>query len=278
MGLFSDMAKLGLGKYENKDIYEEKKAAEAKEKVVAAPVVKVEEDFLYDKHYVCPVCDLSFTSKCVKAGRVKAIGKDTDLRPYYEQLDPLKYDAISCDKCGYSAIIRYWGKISTRQAKEIKQEIGYSFKGLDTDMSKFSYDDAITRYKLAVITSIVKNAKNSEKAYTCLKLAWVIRGKIKSLDKNDPAIKDLAADEMECIVNAYQGFVEAISLEPFPIAGMDENTLKYILADLARRQKKYEEAARFISAVLQSRGATARLKDEALKLKEMIREEMRRQQ
>ena len=278
MGLFSDMGKFGLGKYENTDIYAEDKKAEAEKKAAAAPVVRVEEDFLYDKHYECPVCGAQFMAKAVKAGRIKSVGKDTDLRPYYDYLDPLKYDIIACDRCGYSAITRYFGKLSTRQAKEVRQEIGANFSGFETGMTKLSYDDAILRYKLAVITSMVKKAKNSEKAYTCLKLAWVIRGKRKTLDVNDPEVKSLYDDELECLSNAYEGFVNAISTEPFPIAGMDENTLKYILADLARKLKKYEESARLIAAVLQSRGASSRLKDETLKLKEMLKEEMKKNQ
>lgn len=272
MGLFSDMGKFGLSKYEKADVLAEKNKM-AVEKQVEAPVVKVEEDFLYDKHYECPVCGLPFVSKSIKIGRVKAVGKDTDLRPIYDQLDPIKYDIITCDKCGYSSITRYFGKLSTRQARDIKAEIGTTFSGIDNSMSKFSYDDAILRYKLAVISSIVKNAKNSERAYTCLKLAWIIRGKRLSLDKNDEAIKGLYEDELECLKNAYDGFVKAISNEPFPIAGMDENTLKYILADLARKLKKYEESARFIASVLQSRAASSRLKDEALKLKELVKQE-----
>ena len=79
---------------------------------------------------------------------------------------------------------------------------------------------------------------------------------------------------MDCIKNAYDGFVLAISNEPFPIAGMDENTLKYIMADLARKLKKYEESARLLSAVLTSKSANHRLKDAALELKELIKRDV----
>lgn len=45
-------------------------------------------------------------------------------------------------------------------------------------------------------------------------------------------------DERECLKNAYEGFLKAISSEAFPMAGMDENTLQYLLADLAREAWK----------------------------------------
>ena len=82
-------------------------------------------------------------------------------------------------------------------------------------------------------------------------------------------------DERECLKNAYEGFLKAISSETFPIAGMDENTLQYLLADLARRLGKNEDALRLLSMVITSRSASSRMKDEALKLKDMIRESIK---
>lgn len=279
MSLFSGMDELGLGQYEGMNIIEEKKSADAGKTDNGEPRKSpeaMEEEILYDKHYKCPVCDLNFTSKCVKVGKVKIAGKDTDLRPVYEFMDPHKYDVITCDKCGYSAIGRYFGKLSTRQVKEIHEQIGNNFKGIDNHMSMYSYDDSIMRYKLALLTAIVKKAKNSERAYTCLKYAWVLRGKRLSLDSKDSSIKELYIDELECIKNAYEGFVIAMSEEPFPIAGMDENTLKYIMADLARKLKRFDESVKLLGGVITSRTVSPRLKDEALKLKELIREDLKK--
>ncbi len=274
MGLFSDLGKFGLGKYEKTDVFADEKK-EVASTGDSATVEKKEEDFIYDKHYECPVCGVNFVSKCVKAGKVKLAGKDQDLRPVYEHMDPLKYDVITCDTCGYSAITRYFGKVSTRQCKELKQEVGSSFSGLPVGAeTKFSYDDAILRYKLAVITTVVKKAKNSERAYTCLKLAWVLRGKRFSLN-NEPELENqLLEEEKECLANAYEGFYTAISTEQYPIAGMDESTLKYILAELARGLKKYNESARLLADVITSKATSARLKDEALKLKDILKAEI----
>ena len=59
------------------------------------------------------------------------------------------------------------------------------------------------------------------------------------------------------------------------MAGMDENTLNYLLADLARRLGKNEDALRLLSMVITSRSASSRMKDEALRLKDMIRESIK---
>lgn len=274
MNLFSDMDRLGLGFLKDMDIIEKEEPQVAKlNKPV--PVVKTEEDVIYDKSYICPVCDLPFVSKCVRTGKVKLENKDTDLRPIYDFMDPLKYDAIACDKCGYAAVTRYFGKLSTKQAKELKEKIGKKFSGLNTINPVYSYDDAIIRHKLALVSSMVKEAKNSERAYTCLKLSWVLRGKREHLPKNDSSIKAVYAEELECVQNAYEGFAKAISKEAFPIAGMDEKTLIYIMADLARRLKKYNDATQLLSRLMKDNGTSQRLKDEAYKLNELIKEELK---
>ncbi len=277
MGLFSGLEQLGLGKYHDAKLMEEKKedntlsgAGENQ-----GPKVK-EEDVLYDKRYTCPVCDISFTSKTVRAGKIKLIGKDTDLRAVYEIADPHKYDVIACENCGYSAVGRYFGKLSTRQMKDIKDQVGTNFRGISNDKELFSYDDAILRYKLALVCSIVKHAKNSEKGYTSLKMAWVLRGKRLTLKPGDTTILQLYEEEMECISNAYACFVEALANEMMPIAGMDENTIKYLMAELARKLKKYDDSAKLLAEVITSKATPARLKEEALNVKELLKEDIKK--
>lgn len=279
MGLFSDLEKYGIkSNIENEDIIQKKNPVQQEKKITPIVVEKKEEDFIYSRHYKCPVCDMDFMAMNVKASGIKAIGRDTDLRPIYDVFDPLKYDAISCDKCGYSAISRYFKEVTTKQSKLIKEQLGSSFSGLDNILPKYSYDDALVRHKLALVCSVAKQAKNSERAYTCLKLAWILRGKMQTLNIKDEQekelIKELYRDEKECILNAYEGFMLAITKENYPIAGMDEITMKYLLADLARKLKKFDVAMRFVSDILTSKTAANRIKDEALKEKELIKRDM----
>lgn len=281
MGLFSDMGRFGLGEYENTEVLKRKKrkAAVSKGSTQEEPAinpVEREKEALFDKNYTCPVCDCSFKVKSIRVGKVKLTDKDTDLRPIYDGIDPIKYDVIVCDKCGYSALTRYFGKLSTRQMKDIYDNIGSHFHGIDNTVDMYTYDDAIARYKLALITAVVKRAKNSERAYISMKLAWILRGKRLTLKRGDAEIKELYANEMECIKNAYEGFCDAISSELFPIAGMDENTLQYVMADMARRLRKYDEAVKLLGRIITSKDVSPRLKEQALTLKELIKEELKK--
>lgn len=281
MGIFSGLENFGLGKLKDANLYEEEKAVkEAQGAGTAATAAKTEvqeKDVLLDKKYTCPICENEFTAKIVRTGKAKLLSADTDLRPKYSPVDSTKYEALVCPKCGYAALSRFFPHVMPTQAKMIKENISSNFKGLPAYGEIYTYDDAIARYKLALVNTVVKKAKLSERAYTCLKLAWVIRGKQETLPKEtenyDAIMKELKTEEDELIRNAYEGFETAFSKENFPLCGMDEPTATYLVADLARRSGEYEKASRWISQVITSRTAPDRVKEKARQVKELIKQD-----
>jgi uncharacterized protein len=272
--LFSGLEAFGLGNLSEMDIYEDKEKENTGKPAGEEKAAFSEEENIFDKTYTCPVCDQEFKSKTVKSGKAKLQTLDTDLRPIYQQMDPLKYDAIVCPHCGFAALNRFFKYVTAAQAALIKKNISAAFRGIKESGSIYEYDDAIARHKLALVNAIVKKAKTSERAYTCLKTAWVIRGKAESLPKNLPdhqkQIAELEKEELDFITKAYVGFDEAFSKETFPMCGMDELTITLLMADLARRIGKYDEAGRWISKVLISREANERIKQKARDIKDMM--------
>ncbi len=278
MGILSGLDQFGLGNLENADLY----ATPNKEDKEGAPAHKEPEeiDFLFDKSYTCPVCDKEFKTKTVKVGKAKLLGTDSDLRPKYDKIDSLKYDIILCPHCGYAALSRYFKVLTTPQAKLIKENISKGFKPIP-EHAVYSYDDAMERYKLALANAIVKRGKASEKAYICLKMAWIIRGKMEQLDITDDAYDAMAqqcqTDEMELLKSALEGFLAARQSESFPMCGMDETTVDYLIAVTAIKFEKYDVAAKLVSSILISPNANARMKDKARDLKQQILEERKHQ-
>ena len=100
-GLFAGLEKLGLTNVKNMDVFdkEERKEEEQKEEKKVVHTIE-EKDMIYDKTFKCPVCDREFKSKVVMAGKAKLVSVDTDLRPRYQAIDCIKYDAIVCNCCG----------------------------------------------------------------------------------------------------------------------------------------------------------------------------------
>lgn len=280
MGLLSGLRSLGLGGLEGIDIYEEeeKKVKEA----AAAPPPKVEEkDLIYDKSVNCPVCGSEFTAKIMKSGKAKLVGTDADLRPRYEGLDAVKYDVLLCKECGYAALARYFNSIIPAQAKLVKDNISTIVHMKEYEDETYSYEQAFERYQLALACAVVKKSRVSERAYICLRSAWLLRGWRESLQESgqkDPKqAAELEKQETEYLQNAFKGFMEARKSESFPMCGMDEITVDYLLAVLAVRFKKYEAASRLISGILTASTANARIKDKARDLKDQIQAERKKQ-
>ena len=277
--LFSGLEKLGLSNLKNVEVFEkeeEKVVKKADKKLIH---ILEETDMIFDKSYKCPVCDSEFKNKTVMSGKAKLVSIDTDLRPKYQGIDCIKYDVIVCNNCGYSALTRFFTSVTNQQAKAIKENISSNFRSLDNDGEIYTYDEAILRYQLALANAVVKKGKISERAYTCLKIAWLYRGKAENLDISDidydMKFQELKKEEKDFIASAYEGFINAISKEIFPICGMDESTYTYVTADLARRCKDYETAIKLISQIITSRAASSKVKDRARELKDLIKIEMK---
>ncbi len=281
--LFSGLEKLGLGNItDNMDVFSEnndeklntKETNIKKESHVDVP----EKELVFDKTYHCPVCETTFKSKAVKTGKTKLERTDTDLRPKYMYVDSLKYDSIVCNKCGYSALSRFFNYITDPQTKLIKDNITPNFEGIDETVEFYTYDDAILRHQLALANAVVKKGKISERAYICLKIAWLLRGKAENLPEDeadrDAKIKDLADDEQQFLTEAYQGFISAMAKENFPICGMEKWTYIYLCADLARKAKEFQTSMKLISEILVSKEPTSKLKDKARDLRAFIKQDI----
>lgn len=275
--LFSGLESLGLGNLSGMKLFESEKKETAQSGKAAEAVEVKEADLIFEKTFTCKVCDKEFKTKMVRTGKAKLLSQDSDLRPRYQTVDSLKYDAVVCPHCGFAALSRFFNYMTDAQAKLIKANISTNFKGIKEGEEILTYDEAITRHKLVLVNCVVKRAKASEKAYTCLKLAWLLRGKSETLPAETPNLegvkKELAAQEKEYIANAYEGFMDAFSKEQFPMCGMDETTMTYLVADLGRQIGKYDEALRMVARVLMSKNIGDRIKQKTIDLKEQIREE-----
>lgn len=237
-----------------------------------------ERDAVFEKKYECPVCDAKFTQKAVRMGAIRPISTDTDLRRKYKHFDPIKYDIIACPKCGYAAMGQQSFKLmSSLQRKLLKEQIQANFKGLPEAGELMSYEDALVRYKLALYSGIVKKSKTSERAYLCLKLAWLYRSMGEELDLSEESskekLKKYKEEEKSYLEKAYTGFGTAVQNEMFPICGMDENTFNYLYAELARRTGNLDVAKRMIGLILVSKSATSALKEKARTIKDLLADE-----
>ncbi|MGL4343898.1 MAG: DUF2225 domain-containing protein [Cellulosilyticaceae bacterium] len=256
MNLFKELFDFGFSGLEKVKVYEERVSRNSQKAEENAEQVTIEQ-LLYDKKYECPVCDEKFKSKALRSGRNRHIKSDSDLKPYYSLIDPSIYEVIHCE-CGYTAIERAFAQISPMQKKFIKEEICDKFRPSPREEYR-KIEDAIVLYKLALLTAIVKKAKMGERAYICLKIAWLYR------DMKDEV------QEKAFIEKALEGFSQSLGKERYPLFHLDEYTVIYIVAELYRRIGNKQEAMKYVGTLILS-GANTRLKEKARDLRDIIKE------
>lgn len=278
--LLAGLASMGLGGLKDMAVFEEKtKKPQAEDGKAQAPQI-TEKDMIYDKGYECPLCDHKIIAKTVKAGKCKLSHTDLDLRPVYEGIDVVKYDVVVCPHCGHAAVTRFLQPLSSMQMKLIRENISKNFNMKVQEGETLSYEDAFQRYQLALVNSIVKKARTSERAYVCLKSGWLLRGWQESItgtsEEDQKKKEELAAKEKEYLQNALDGFMTAVQSESFPMCGMDEITTNYLMAVLAMKFERFDVASKLVASILTSPSASARMKDKTRDLKEMILEEIKK--
>lgn len=272
--LLSGLDKLGINTEIFENIYEDVEGVKKENKQEKKSEPLKETDYIFEKTMNCPVCGRQFKSKTVRTGRAKLVATDTDLKPIYAGFEPLKYDVIVCPHCGYAATSKSYGHITPTQEKMIREGISRSFKGISDDNSIYTFYDAIDRHKLALANVICMRGKSSERAYICLKMAWLYRSMISGLPQDDISVsrlrKECMEEERKYIQSAYEGFSYSYTKEAPPICGMDINTLTILLADLARRCDDRESCRRYIETILVSKSVNSRMKDKARDIKELL--------
>lgn len=276
-GLLSGLSELGLGGLENMEVYEQPGDKEAEKQAEEKPEVK-EETFLFDKSYECPVCYQGFKAKTVRSGKLRSLGTDRDLRPLYDQMEPLKYDVVICPHCGYAALTRFFGGLTAGQIKAIKENISANFHPVKEEKEIYTYEEALYRYKLCLANTIVKHGKVSEKAYICLKAGWLLRSMGENLDPAEEdynkKMQEIKEQEKDFLKNALDGLITARQTESYPICGMDEVTLEYLIAVLAMEFEKYDISSRLIYNILNTPTVNNRIKDKAREVKDELLQQM----
>lgn len=235
-----------------------------------------ENAYILDKKMDCPICHKEFSFKQVKTGKARFVGTDEDLRPRYMGVDTIKYDVLFCTHCGYAAVSREFNNVTSKQRQNIMDGISNKFSGVEQHEGIYTYEDAIYRYKMAILTAIVKPSKLSDGAYLALKLSWLYRAALEEQEQSEAPDNNLVNSYKNGAKHyqseAYKGFKNAVAKEYPPICGMDEVTVNYLMSVLAYREGDYDDAQRYAYFVLGSKAASSKLKERQRQIVEKLKE------
>ncbi|MCL2224376.1 MAG: DUF2225 domain-containing protein [Defluviitaleaceae bacterium] len=215
-------------------------------------------DYVYLKSHKCPVCSHDFHDVTMRTGKCRFIESDTDLRAHYKPYDPMLYNIIMCQFCGYAAMTAHFNQMRDSQREAVIKTLAPQFKYKEYPL-ELDATHAKERYLMALLCATLKKTRSSERAMLCLRLSWFA-----DMEEDEEAAKTFR-------IYARKGFELAYSNENFPVYGMDSLTLCYLLGELCRRTGERDSALRYISQVIMTKTAGKRLKEKAAHVRELIK-------
>ncbi len=224
----------------------------------AAKKELTERDFLYDKKVSCPICEQKVDVRVVRRTSLRLESRDSDSMPVYKYINPLFYDIWVCNYCGHAAFENNF------ENEVPKEQIALMFENVSSKWNYRTYPDiytldiALERYKLALYCAHLRKAPLSELTMLYLKMGWLFR-----LNVEDQK-------EKQCLEQTVSGLESLYDVGKFPVMGMNESAVVYMIADLSFRIGKSKEALLWLAKVLSDINAKPGLKDKCRDLKYLI--------
>lgn len=264
--LFSGLDAFGMDDLDKNDLFQDQVEKKKTEKKKTKEVEEI--DLLYARTMRCPVCDSVFEARTVKQGSAVVEGVKVNLRPIYRSVDPIRYDVMLCEVCGYAALNRNFKKISDRQIKEVRKKISMKYVGKKYP-EVYTYEIALERYKMALYNDVVLGRSDLNKAFLCLKASWVVESLIENC-ADGPQLDDYKDTYKAFVENAFKGFSKSYGDTSFPVFGMNQSTFQYLLGALAYESGDLQQTGYWLGKVLLSTTSSGRIKDKARELKAKI--------
>ncbi|MCG9968622.1 DUF2225 domain-containing protein [Pelotomaculum terephthalicicum JT] len=194
---------------------------------------------LYQKEYVCPICENKITTSHVRSSSMRIKKVDDDLCSHYENINPIYYEIIVCPQCGYAFNEdTYSIKINDQQKEEILKQIEPLWKYDNFDYSGTrTIEQSIQAYHLFALSIKNLKMKNSKRGNAFLKIAWLYR------------FKNEASSELKYLHFAVDRFKEAYSKENIRDPKLEMNII-YLLGVLNLKLGNKKEGAKWLDIIL----------------------------
>jgi len=193
---------------------------------------------IFTRNMKCPACTTAFPTTNVRISYPKTYEISTDFCVTYqdEENSPYLYYVNVCESCGY-AYTKNSQPLTRDSVQVIQQKISINWTPRSFG-NKRSLEDAITVYKLAIYTSIIKNEKFYMLAGLLLRLGWLYR-KMNNIEQEERFIR-----------KAYETYKKSYDLADYSGSEMSEVRIIYLIGELARRLNEFEQAISFFSKVI----------------------------
>lgn len=218
----------------------------------------------YQKSIDCLHCKKKFNTTKIRSKFVKVDKQESDFQPIYSnpEVNPVLYNVFVCEHCGFSFTEDFTKYFSPGVKEDIQAKISTKWQQRSLGGER-TIEEAISAYKLALLSGTLKKEKFVATAGLALRTAWLYR-----LLKNEE-------QEKRFLLIARDHYSDSYSNEDYSGTQMSEVRINYMIAELSRRIGDREQATRFFSRVIekQSTSVEPKLIELAKEQWQLMREE-----
>lgn len=193
-------------------------------------------DALYQIRVECPCCEQTFQTSRVRPSFKKPVARDSDFCLHYrdDAANPEYYVVRVCPYCGFAFSENSVKTLLEHQRRIILDKVTSQWKFKDYGGPR-TWEDALYAYKMAVACGQLIGEKDRVMAGLLHHIAWMYRYR-----------KDEAQEKrfLELALEAYTRVYEQES------DALDNARLMYLLGEINRRLKRYQEAIRWFGRVI----------------------------
>lgn len=192
--------------------------------------------YTYISQCACPLCGAAFLVKNFRPVRMRVDRRDPDHHIWYAgDQHPVRYCVTVCCWCGYAAGSNRFAELPEEEKARLKGKTGGL--QLTEEINVEREDPALVAqcFGHAIRLGIMAKVPASVLAGLYLRTAWFCR------EEGDQA------QESDFLRLAYQSYERAYQEEDLPIGPMTRLGLIYLLGELARELKEYDNSSLWFS-------------------------------
>lgn len=222
-------------------------------------------EFTFTVQKTCPICGES--TRIVKTKSKLMVEKtDEDFCVHYKGFNPYFYKIWFCEHCGFAADEKtFLGTMPSLHKKKIQEFLAQRKLGMQF-VEERGIPDAVASFKLAIFYAEMTDQPLARRAGLYLELAWIYRA---------DGEQEKEAEMMQRAADLYD---TSLMTERYPINGLSDNTVVYLIGAIYFRMQDYEKSTQYLSRIIgdQSiRDNDNRLYKRARDLWQTIREDTR---
>lgn len=203
----------------------------------------------------CPIC--GETTRVVKVkSKLLAERTDEDFCVHYKEFNPYFYKIWFCEHCGFAADEKtFLGSIPLTHKRKIQEFLNSRKLGLKF-VEERQVPDAVASFKLAIFYAELTGQSLAKRAGLYLELGWIYRASEE---------KEREDEMLERAISLYD---RSLMTERYPINGLSDNTVIYLIGALYYRLHDFEKSTQYLSRII----GDQRIRDEDIVLYKRARD------